>query len=68
MADRYIGINNNGGAFTGDSSFTVGSSTGSTDIEVRFSDSASWTRQTLQEALEAIGDYLATQSQYPIPL
>jgi hypothetical protein len=68
MADRFIGINNNGGAFTGDSAFTVGSSTGSTDVEVRFADDKEWTRETLQMALEAIGDYLATKSEYPVPL
>lgn len=68
MADRFIGINNNGGAFTGDSTFTIGSSTGSTDVELRFSDSAGWTREKLAEAVEAIADYLSVHSEYPVPL
>jgi hypothetical protein len=57
MADRFIGLNRAQGGFT-PSEFTVGTSTGSTDMELRYSDAASLTRLDIIKFLEACERYL----------
>jgi hypothetical protein len=57
MADRFIGLNRAQEGFK-PSDFTVGSSTGSTDMELRYSDSANLTRKDICNFLEACERYL----------
>lgn len=57
MADHYIGLNR--GALTiHDNAITYGTSTGSTDVELRIADAAGWTRHEIHIALELIQDFL----------
>lgn len=60
MADRFIGFNRGVEGFK-PSDFTVGTSTGSTDMELRYSDSASLTRKDLILFLCAVERYLESQ-------
>lgn len=53
MADLYIGLNRGQEGFTA-SDFTVGSSSGSTDMELRIDDSKSLTRLDIVKFLEAV--------------
>lgn len=64
MADLFVGCNV-GGTTVDD--LTVGTSTGSTDIELRVKKTASplATAIAVQQALEAIKAYFATQSYTP---
>lgn len=55
MADHYIGINR-GAIGQAENLLTKGTSTGSTDVEVRIADAAGWNRLELRLALEAIID------------
>ncbi len=69
MSDRFIGLNR-GSVGHSDSKITRGSSTGSTDVEVRIADAAGWTRKEVILALQVIIDDLAAPStvsatQYP---
>lgn len=57
MADHFIGINR-GVAGATPADFTVGTSTGSTDIEVRIADAAGWSKIEIDIALERIRDHL----------
>lgn len=66
MADHFIGLNNDGLRDDGDANFTLGTSTGATDVEVRIADAASWTRGTLARKLQAITDYVAGKAEFPI--
>lgn len=65
MADHYIGINRGNQGLAGggrDDAITYGTSTGSTDMEVRIGDAIGWTRLELIDALEAIEKFLANPS------
>lgn len=53
MADHFIGLNRGAVGFA-DSQITFGTSSGSTDVEIRIADAAGWTRQELILALEVI--------------
>ena len=66
MADHFIGINRGVVRNTGDALFTVGTSTGSTDVEVRIADAAGWEKKDLYNMVRAIADFIQTQSQYPV--
>jgi len=57
MADNFIGINR-GALDDVPSSITVGSSTGSKDIELRVDTGKGTTRQDVIKALEAIRSYI----------
>lgn len=66
MADHFLGMNRGGstagrGYSFSDDTFTYGTSTGSTDIELRIADAAGWTRQEIIIALELFELFL-TQS------
>lgn len=52
MASQFVGLNRGQQGFTY-SDFTVGSSTGSTDIELRFDTGKSLTREDVYNALKA---------------
>ena len=71
MADHFIGINRGTDVYT-EKSYTYGTSTGATDVEVRIADAAGWTRDELYQALEAIADRLvandspAAASKFPV--
>lgn len=52
MADHFLGINR-GVPGTKDTDFTYGTSTGSTDIELRVADAKSLTREDVRKALQA---------------
>ncbi len=58
MASHYIGLNR-GNVGLGEAQFTVGTSTGSTDIEVRIDDTIPWSREEVVIALQAIADKLS---------
>lgn len=60
MSDHYIGVNRTGNDVNDDSEFTFGTSTGSTDIEVRIADAAGWTQSQVVRALQRIADRIAT--------
>ena len=53
MSDHYIGLNK-GQSGLSLSDFTIGTSSGATDIEVRIADGASLTSLDVQTILEAI--------------
>ena len=53
MAQQYVGLNRGQQGFKV-SDFTVGTSTGSTDFEVRYDDSKSLTRHDLVKMLKAV--------------
>lgn len=57
MSDHYFGINRGKEGML-ESDWTKGSSTGSTDIEVRVADGASLTRHDVIRALEILCDKL----------
>jgi len=57
MADHYLGINRGNVGFQ-DNQFTYGTSTGSTDIELRIADGVAWTRQEVILALEMMEVFL----------
>lgn len=59
MSDHFIGINR-GSPGVNDSDFTYGTSTGSTDIELRIADGASLTTKDVMLALEAFMRKLVT--------
>lgn len=69
MADHYIGVNR-GTNLLHEVNYVRGTSTGSTDLEVRLADAAGWTRQEVIDALNNIAELLAspsnlTVSKYP---
>lgn len=57
MTDHYLGINRGKPGFT-DSDFVYGTSTGSTDIELRIADGVVWTRLEVELALDAFKRFL----------
>lgn len=57
MAQHYIGLNRGLEGFT-PSDFTVGTSTGSTDMEFRYDDTKSLTRKDLHNFLCAVERYV----------
>ncbi|MGD9878914.1 MAG: hypothetical protein AB7F22_07855 [Reyranella sp.] len=57
MADHFLGINR-GVPGTKDSDFTYGTSTGSTDIELRVADAKALTREDVVKALEAFSRFI----------
>lgn len=57
MANLYIGLNRGQEGFR-PSDFTVGSSTGSTDVELRIDDSKSLTRKDVANMLCAFARYI----------
>lgn len=59
MTQHYIGLNR-GIEGMKPSDFTTGTSTGSTDIELRWDDSKSLTREEIYRALKAIQRFLAS--------
>jgi hypothetical protein len=65
MADHFVGINRGGGdhgyVFT-DSTFTYGTSTGATDIELRIADGAGWTKQEVLVAIELLELFITTSN------
>jgi hypothetical protein len=61
MSDHFIGAARNGGTANSDDEFTLGTSTGATDIEVRIADAASWTVEEVAQKLTAIRDYIVAQ-------
>lgn len=63
MADHFIGVAR-GSEFHDDSSFTIGTSTGSTDLEVRIADAAGWTKAEVDRALHRIIDYIHGSALY----
>ena len=71
MADHFIGINRGTEPYT-EKSYTYGTSTGATDIEVRIADAAGWTRSEVYDMLEAIAarmvqnDSPAAASKFPV--
>lgn len=64
MAQVYIGANR--GADGSPDALTVGSSTGSTDVEVRIDDSKSLTRLDVELILDAIVRYLENKGESQI--
>ena len=65
MADHFIGVNR-GVAREANPLLTVGTSTGSTDVEVRIADAAGWTKLELVKSLGAISRYLILKALFPI--
>jgi hypothetical protein len=65
MADHFYGVNR-GIVRTVSPTVTEGSSTGSTDVEVRVADAAGWTKYELRKALDAIIDQIALHSTFPL--
>ena len=66
MADTFIGINNSGLRDNGDANFTVGSSTGSTDIELRIDLTKEWTKGSAARVVRAMAEFLDGHAQSPI--
>lgn len=60
MADLFVGFNRGVEGFK-PSDFTTGSSTGSTDIELRLDDTKGFTRLDVLKALEAFRRYFESQ-------
>ncbi len=54
MASKYYAVNNLPTLYDQPDQITVGTSTGSTDIEVRVDTGKSWTREGMKIALESI--------------
>jgi hypothetical protein len=71
MADHFIGTNR-GLELLSEKSWTYGTSTGSTDLEIRIGDAFGWTRQEIYDALVAAADRIvqndspAAASLFPI--
>ena len=63
MADHFLGINRGQQGF-GDSDFTYGTSTGSTDIELRIADGVGLTEKDVLLALEAFERFLVQTNQH----
>jgi hypothetical protein len=61
MSDHFIGANRTGGTTNADDEFIIGTSTGSTDIEVRIADAAGWSAADVARKLTAIRDYIVSQ-------
>lgn len=61
MTQHYIGFNRGVPGFKA-TDFTIGTSTGSTDIEIRFDDSKGLTRFDLIKFAKAIERYFSTNS------
>lgn len=60
MANRFYGLNNIPSTMEQPDKVVTGSSTGSTDVEVRIDTTKSWNRQMLLIALFAIVDRITT--------
>jgi hypothetical protein len=58
MAQRYIGANRGNIHLDTDTDLTYGTSTGSTDVELRIDDSKSWTRLELINFLTVLQAFL----------
>jgi hypothetical protein len=56
MAQQYIGVNR--GADYNPDALTVGTSTGSTDVELRIDDTKGWTTAELYAVMDAIERYI----------
>lgn len=61
MASHYLGINRGKEGFT-DSDFTYGTSSGSTDVELRIDDTIPWTRFEIRKALDAFERFIVTSN------
>lgn len=67
MSDHFYGINNTGLNDNGDADWTLGTSTGSTDLELRIADAASWNTQMIATYLEGLADlFRRGAAQYPV--
>lgn len=62
MANRFIGINNTGIRDNGDANWTLGSSTGSTDVELRIDDTKNWSRKELAAVVRGMADFIEVGS------
>lgn len=72
MADHFLGLNRGHHQGAQDNDFTYGTSTGSTDIELRIADGVTWSRSEVEIALDAMKRFLLnanvhiTGTQFPI--
>lgn len=67
MADHFYGINNTGLNDNGDAAWTLGTSTGSTDLELRLADAAGWTTQMVATYLHGLAELFEKGgAQYPV--
>lgn len=61
MADHFIGINRNDNVFAaGTNPIIRGTSSGSTDVEIRIADAKSWTRNELIDHITMLLDEIVT--------
>ena len=67
MADHFYGMNRDVINLT-PSSVTIGTSTGSTDVEVRVADGSSLTKKDIYRILEIIRDRIVTDQTLYTPL